>query len=118
MRKIQPSERISNEIEDLLKNGLSTYEKNDESDDLIKLLFQKALRRFIQQTLEQEVKDYTGREHYQRRSGEQEELIYRNGYENKNLRTAEGKLAIEVPQLRNTATPYRSEFLDRLGSIS
>lgn len=106
MKKIQPSERISNQIFKLLENGCS----NDENfmSSIIKL----SIKKIIQETLEQEVTDYLGRDYFERniesRPGQ------RNGYENKNLKTAEGKLPIEVPQLRNTESPYQSRFLNQM----
>ncbi|MQL46426.1 transposase, partial [Escherichia coli] len=94
MKKIQPSERIHHEICDLIDNGCS------QSEDLLSLLIKKSVTKIIQETLEQEIADYLGRDYYQRqpkaRSG------YRNGYEPKTLKTAEGKIIIDVPQLRNT----------------
>ncbi|MCG8604913.1 transposase [bacterium] len=43
---------------------------------------------------------------------------YRNGYENKSIKTAEGRIEIDVPQLRDTEEPYRSTLLRELKSIS
>ena len=44
--------------------------------------------------------------------------IYLNGYETRKLKTAEGKVDIEVPQLRNTPEPHRSDVLKLLGQRS
>ena len=57
--------------------------------------------------LEQEVEKKLARGYYERRSDDSTEKIYRNGYEPRKLKTAEGKVEIEVPQLRNTEEPYR-----------
>jgi len=43
---------------------------------------------------------------------------YRNGYENKYIRTSEGRLAVEVPQLRDTDETYRSKFLSQIDTRS
>ncbi len=108
MTKIRPSERISREIDQLIANGCP------ESEDLLSLLLKKSVAKIIQEILEQEIADYLGRDYYQRqpeaRSG------YRNGYEPKTLKTAEGKIIIDVPQLRNTDETYRSAFLKRFGT--
>jgi len=108
MRKVQPSERISNEISELIDNGCY------QSEDLLSLLIKKSVAKIIQETLEQEISDYLGRDYYQRKP----EAVtgHRNGYESKTLKTAEGKIKIDVPQLRNTDQTYRSSFLKRFGT--
>ena len=106
MRKIQPSERISNEISELIANGC------DESEDLLSILIKKSVSKIVHETLEQEISDYLGRDYYQRK--EASRTGYRNGYEPKTLKTAEGKIKIEAPQLRNTEQTYRSSFLDKI----
>ena len=106
MRKIQPSERISNEISELINNGCH------QSEDLLSLLIKKSVAKIIQETLGQEIADYLGRDYYQRKPDAK--TGYRNGYEPKTLKTAEGKVTIDVPQLRNTEQTYRSSLLQRL----
>ena len=118
VNKLSPSERISNEIKELLTKGLSIESETNTPDDLISILLRKGLQKFIQETTEQEVKDYLGRDYYERIKEPEEERIYRNGYENKNIRTSQGKLKIELPQLRNTKQPYRSNFISQIGNIS
>lgn len=118
MNKLSPSERISNEIKELLSKGLQPAAETNTPDDLISILLQKGLQKFIQETTEQEVKDYLGRDYYERIKEPDEQRIYRNGYENKNVRTTQGKLKIELPQLRNTNKPYRSNFISQIGNIS
>ena len=108
MRKMQPSERISNEITELIDTGCY------QSEDLLSLLIKKSVAKIIQETLEQEISDYLGRDYYQRKSDA--ETGYRNGYEPKTFKTAEGKIKIDVPQLRNTDQTYRSSFLKRFGT--
>ena len=118
VNKLSPSERISNEIKELLSKGLQPAAETNTPDDLISILLQKGLQKFIQETTEQEVKDYLGRDYYERIKEPDEQRIYRNGYENKNIRTTQGKLKIELPQLRNTNKPYRSNFISQIGNIS
>jgi len=107
--KIQPSERISNELSELLSKGKDTQE------DLLGLILKKSLQKTIQEILEQEVDKKLNRGYYERRAEEDPLEIYRNGYEQRKFKTAEGKITIEVPQLRNTEEPYRSEILKLLG---
>ena len=106
MKKIQPSERISNQIFELLENG----SKDDEN--FMSSLIKMSIKKIIQETLEQEVTDYLGRGYFER--NDEARPGQRNGYENRNLKTAEGKLPIEVPQLRNIESPYRSKFLNHM----
>jgi transposase-like protein len=110
MNKIQPSERISKEIEDILSNG------TPEDEDLLSTLVRKSVKKLIQEVIEQEVQDYLGRGYFERNSASKRG--YRNGYENKYLRTSEGKLPIEVPQLRDTDETYRSKFLSQISTRS
>jgi transposase-like protein len=110
--KILPSERISNELSELLTNGIETQE------DLLGIILKKSLQKTVQEILEQEVSKKLNREYYQRRPEEDTSEVYRNGYEQRKFKTAEGKIPIEVPQLRNTEEPYRSEILQLLGKRS
>ena len=110
MEKIQPSDRISKEISELLQGGC------DKSEDLLTLLINKSVRKIIQESLEQEIRDYLGRDYFERNANSRKG--YRNGYEPKTLKTAEGPMHIEVPQLRNTDSPYRSELLKHIRTRS
>ena len=110
MKKIPPSERISKEIEDILHNGTSEY------DDLLSTLVKKSVKKLIQEVIEQEVHDYLGRGYFERNN--ESKRGYRNGYENKYIRTSEGRLPVEVPQLRETDETYRSKFLSQIDTRS
>jgi len=105
MQRIPPSQKIRQRINDLLNNGLEGEE------DITTLLFRLGTERLIQEMLEQEVTDYLGREHYQRRDAGQEHRGYRNGYEPGRVDTAEGVIQVQVPQVRETATTYRSRLM-------
>jgi transposase-like protein len=61
--------------------------------------------------VEQEVADYLERDHYQRRRPEQEHRGYRNGYEPGRIRTAEGEIVVQVPQVRDAPETYRSQLM-------
>lgn len=118
MNKISPSVRISNEIRELLTKGFSEREEIENAEEMMTKLLQKGLQKFIQETMEQEVRDYLGRDYYQRIKNENGERIYRNGYEPKSIKTSQGKIKLEQPQLRNTEEPYSSKFIKQLGNIS
>lgn len=107
--KILPSERISNELSDLFTKGKDTQE------DLLGLIMKKSLQKTIQEMLEQEIEKKLNRSYYQRRTEEDTSEVYRNGYERRKFKTAEGKIPVEVPQLRNTSEPHSSEVLKLLG---
>lgn len=106
MKRIPPSEKVRKRIDELLLNGLEGKEENITST-LVKL----AAQRVAQELLEQEVTDFLGREHYQRAK---EHKGWRNGYEPARVRTAEGAIALQVPQVREAPLPYRSRLIEFL----
>ena len=59
-------------------------------------------QRLIQELLEQEATDYLGRERYER-SGENSKGL-RNGYKERHLKSAEGRIPVFLPSL---GTPKR-----------
>ncbi len=63
--------------------------------------FCKAMLPLMQELLETEVKEFLEREHYERRNGRPLKG-YRNSYEPSKIKTAEGKVEIKVPQVRDT----------------
>jgi transposase-like protein len=62
----------------------------------------------LQVAVEQEVEDYLGRAHYHR--GSRRKNGWRNGYEPGKVKTANGILEIDLPQLRATEEPYHSRL--------
>jgi transposase-like protein len=76
----------------------------------------RAAKMLVEQMLGAEVYEALGRGSYQRR--EDEQIGYRNGYKSRQLKTAEGKLAVELPQVRNTPEPYQSKLWQALGKRS
>ena len=71
--------------------------------------------RVLQEALEEEQAAALGRERYERRASERG---YRNGYENGTLKTAEGVLRVEVPQIRGREEPYRSQLWSQVATTS
>ena len=90
MRKIPPSEQISQEISSLLSQGLPG------EVNILTELMKKGVQRLLQEALEQEVTDHLGRGHYQRRADDGAHRGYRNGYEPKRLKTSEGQVEVKV----------------------
>lgn len=105
MNRIPPSQKIGKKLETLLTQGL------DGEGNVTSALIRLGVERLVQELLEQEVTDYLDREHYQRRRPEQEHRGYRNGYERGRIRTAEGEIVVQVPQVREAPETYRSELM-------
>jgi len=67
----------------------------------------------LQKAVELEVTGFLGRDHYQR-SGDGVLQGYRNGYEDKQVQTAEGALRLKMPQVRDTIGAFDSVWLRAL----
>ena len=101
-KRIPPTQRIDNEINELRYNlGEAVIPK-----DVLGKFMDMAMRRIVQEILENEVADFTGREYYKHAAPKQG---YRNGYEPSTLRTAEGRLDILRPQVRDSEMPFESK---------
>jgi len=109
MERIPPSEMIRQELRRALTPG-PRQEGRDHAGDVVRL----AARLVLQEALESEQGDFIGRGRY-RREGEQERRGYRNGYERGHLDTAEGRLEVSMPQVRDAGGPYRSALVEYLG---
>jgi putative transposase len=105
MNRIPPSQKIGKKMEELLKQGLGG------DADVTSLVIRLGIERVVQEMVEQEVTDHLEREHYQRRRPEQEHRGYRNGYVPGRIRTAEGEIVVQVPQVRDAPETYRSQLM-------
>jgi len=76
-------------------------------------LLRLGARKLVQELLEAKVTDFLGRGHYERGGGEGR-AGYRNGYKARRLDTAEGRLFIDVPQVRDTEEPYDNELWESM----
>ena len=108
MKRIPPSRQIGKKVNELLKQGL------DGEDDITTVILRLGVERLVQEMVEQEVTDYLEREHYQRRRPEQEHRGHRNGYEPQRIRTAEGEIVVQVPQIREAPETYCSGLMASL----
>lgn len=109
MERIAPSQKIRQRIYDVLHHGM------DESEsDITTTIIHLGIERLIQEMLEEEVKDHLGRDRYERRAPDQEHRGYRNGYEPGRMRTGEGEIVVQVPQVRDAPETYRSPLMARL----
>jgi len=106
MSKIAPSVRLREEIATFLAQA----EGSESGASALSRLVQLATARLVQEALEQEQTDFIGRERYVREAGRGK----RNGYVPGQLDTAEGRVAVQVPQVREAGQPYRSALYDFL----
>jgi len=104
-QRIAPSERIDQEMKAFLQNGIQN------SEQPLSQFIRLAVQNVVQQAVEQEVSDYLGRERYERQP---EVNGYRNGYKPGRIRSAEGEIPLQVPQVRGLDGPYRSKLLEFL----
>ena len=96
-----------------LRQELASSNANELAGDWVR----RAARVMAEQMLSAEVEEALGRGSYQRRDDEGP-AGYRNGYKRRAIRTAEGKVAVDVPQVRGRGDegPYRSALWQALGS--
>lgn len=104
MKRITPLERVGKMLEELMTTGT----RNDNAGSLFVRL---AAQRLAQELLEAARTDFLGREPYERTA---EFRGRRNGYEPTKLKSAEGEIPIEVPQVREAAEPFRPALLEFL----
>jgi transposase-like protein len=83
----------------------------DGEEDVTSKVVRLGIERVVQEMVEQEVADYLERDHYQRRRPGQEHRGYRNGYEPGRIRTAEGEIVVQIPQVRDAPETYRSRLM-------
>ncbi|CAN5743008.1 IS256 family transposase [soil metagenome] len=106
MRKVAPSVMAREELDRLLAGGV------DEGTNLISELVGTATRLVVQSLLEAEQADFLGgRGRYQPRHDEAGHRGWRNGYEDRNVATGEGRIRVRVPQVRDTEVPFRSTLM-------
>ena len=101
MRRIPATGRMRKDPEELL-NGA------EEGEFLLSELIKKGAAIILQELLEQELTEFLGRGHYERQKGEK--TGYRNGYEPFRIKTAEGKICVYKPQVRDTEKPFSSKL--------
>ncbi len=106
-RTVPPSAEIEKRIDELLAGGVGVGDAEGPLSELAKL----GAKLIIQRAVEEEFDAFLGRARYQRRP--EAPPGKRNGYRPRRLRTAEGELAVEVPQVREAAEPYTSKLFPR-----
>ena len=101
MKRIPPSSKLRQEVEEVF---IGWETEGHPLDNFVRL----GARYMLQVAVEQEVEDYLGRSHYHR--GSRRKNGWRNGYEPGKVKTADGILEIDLPQLRATEEPYHSRL--------
>jgi len=106
MRKVAPSLLAREDLDRLLAGGV------EEGANLISEVVAACTRLVVQSLLEAEQSDFLGgRGRYQPRDGDAGHRGWRNGYEDRGVRTAEGRLGVRVPQVRDAGGPFRSTLM-------
>ena len=94
MRRVPPSSKTKSAIEELLQGGA------EDASDPRSTLLRLALQYIVEEALEAKTRDLLGRGYYER--GEAPAGGYRNGYRQGCLKTAEGEVTYQSPQVRGT----------------
>lgn len=103
--------------ERLAQMGRELREELSAGKDLAGSFFCRMGKLMVEQLLNAEVADALGRDKGERRAEGQ--AGYRNGYKPRTLRTGEGPMELDVPQVRGLADgPYRSPIWQGLGNRS
>ncbi len=113
-KKIRASEEKDKLFKEVLKNADPTAFRE---------LISRGMGKLVQESLEEEVSEYLGRDWYEHRDRarlEEEEPVrkgYRNGYYDRGIRTAEGTVRIREPRVRDTEEPFESRILEKLNYL-
>jgi putative transposase len=100
----------------LAQMGREVREELAQGKDLAGSFFCRMGKLMVEQLLKAEVSDALGRDKGERRESGQ--AGYRNGYKGRTLRTGEGVIELDVPQVRGLGEPYRSAIWQGLGRRS
>ena len=112
-RTVPPSAEIEARIDQLLAVGVG-----DDPRETLSQLAKLGARLIIQRAVEDEFDAWLGRARYERRAADQaprrvEETGLRNGFRARRVQTAEGELAVEIPQVRQAAETFASKLFPR-----
>ncbi len=105
-RTVPPSAEIEAQIDRLLAVGVGENPREALSE-----LARLGARLIIQRAVEDEFDAWLGRARYERRPEAPPGL--RNGFRPRRVQTAEGRLRVEIPQVREAAEPFVSKLFPR-----
>jgi transposase-like protein len=106
-RTLPPSTEIEQKIDGLLAGGIAAGESGGPLSELASL----GAKLIIQRAVEEEFDSFIGRARYERKP--EAPPGKRNGYRPRRLRTAEGEVEVEVPQVREAAETFTSKLFPR-----
>lgn len=106
MKRVPPSERTREEIRRVLQEGKGS---EDPKTTLVRL----GVRRVIEEALEAATQELLGRGYYERRG--EGGTGHRNGYRRGRLKTSEGEVSYEVPQVRGVEAGELKQLRAHLG---
>jgi transposase-like protein len=112
-RTVPPSAEIQARIDQMLAVGVG-----DDPRETLSELARLGARLIIQRAVEDEFDAWLGRARYERRGRDEdaegsEESGLRNGFRARRVQTAEGELAVEIPQVRQAAETFASKLFPR-----
>lgn len=106
MEKVAPSAQLREGLRRFFEDAGEVQDGGEALSELVR----RAAALAVQEALEAEQRDFIGRERYERGPGRG----YRSGYRPGRLDTAEGRVTVEVPQVRDAEVPYRSALFNFL----
>jgi putative transposase len=106
-RNLPPSAEIEKEIDALLAGARLDVHPLEVVSELGRL----GARLVLQRAVEEEVDEWLGRARYERRP--EAAPGKRNGYRPRRLKTGEGEVVVEVPQVREACAPFTSKLFRR-----
>jgi putative transposase len=106
-RNLPPSVEIEKEIDALLAGARLDVHPLEVVGELGRL----GARLVLQRAVEEEVDEWLGRARYERRP--EAAPGKRNGYRPRRLKTGEGEVVVEVPQVREAGSPFTSKLFRR-----
>ena len=105
MERIPPSQRLAEQMSDLLGQGLAAETGQTE---LRGALIRVGMQQLLEELLKAEQRDFLGVGRYERGQARQGQ---RNGYEPVSVETGEGKVELQAPQVRKATLPFESKLL-------
>src|SRR5579859_1073644 len=119
MRSVPPYQRADEALHDLLRRGISGHEPGaepagDQDWSVTSLLMRLGLEALLNRALEEERTDFLGRARYERTglpAEATEHTGYRNGYKPGHVDTAEGRVGLAIPQVRQTPESFQPQTL-------
>lgn len=106
-RTVPPSAEIENRIDELLAVGVAAGDPEGPLSELARL----GAQLIIQRAVEDEFDAFIGRARYERKP--EAAPGKRNGWRPRSVRSAEGEIRVQVPQLREAAEPFTSKLFPR-----